>query len=89
MSLMFHVQSGLFQKDNAPYHTAHIVQELFHKAFIESIICYIFTGWYGNGNVTIQFKAKLGHLVKTAMRITGKRDSLSVFRIFLLAISSR
>ncbi len=48
------------------------VMYLFYKAVIGSVLHYGYTVWFGN--ITVQSKAKLAHLVKTAMGIIVKRE---------------
>lgn len=45
---------------------------LFFQMILESVIQYGMQTWYGN--LTVQLKAKLGRLVKTALRIVGHQD---------------
>ncbi len=45
---------------------------LFYQAVIGSVLHYGYTVWFGN--ITVQSKAKLARLVKTAMGIIGKRE---------------
>ncbi len=48
------------------------VMYLFYQAVIGSVLHYGYTVWFGN--ITVQSKAKLARLVKTAMGIIGKRE---------------
>jgi len=56
------------------------IMMLFYKAVLESIVKYGVTVWFGN--LSIQLKSKLAHLVLTALKIVGHEESLNLQQLF-------
>lgn len=56
------------------------IMMLFYKAVLESIVKYGVTVWFGN--LSIQLKSKLSHLVLTALKTVGNEESLNLQQLF-------
>ena len=56
------------------------VMFLFYQAVLESILGYGMSVWYGN--LPVQLKSKIGHLIQSAMKVIGRTEKLPLQSIY-------